>query len=111
MGSKPLLIPSDENNIRDRALKIWQENPPLDELIWYFAEMEVRLAPTRWRRLVERDLFIVEAPTALVVTPPREAIVQKAEEIAASNPCPRDLHWYLAERSYLFDQIQLELRN
>jgi hypothetical protein len=45
-------------------------------------------------------------PDAIVDQPPEEEIRQLAEEIAKQGPSAQDLHWFIAERRFIYDEIK-----
>ena len=92
------------------ARELAQEARPWDELVWLFAEVELCLRPA----LVDSMLYKqgvesrqVDINPDLVEDHPREdAIRELAEEISRLGPSLQDLHWYIAERRFVYDQAK-----
>ncbi len=103
-----IVIKVDEDVIRDKARVLSQESRPWDELVWLFAEWELRLSPA----LVDGMLYtqgveerLVDIDPALIVDKPDEkAIRELAVEISHLGPSLEDLHWYISERRYIYEK-------
>src|SRR4030042_4345526 len=99
-------IQVDEEAVRTIARDLAQEARPWDDLVWLFAETELRLRPS----LVDGTLYKqgmesrqVDLDPILLEDHPREdAIRELAEEISHFGPSLQDLHWYSADRRYIY---------
>ncbi len=109
-----VLIRLGDETIRDLAHALSQEHKTWDELVWLFAEGELRilsalvvghLKPEGGEvREVEVD------PTLLVDQPPEEDIRVLATEIAKMGPTLSNLHWFVAERRYIFNRAKVAMK-
>jgi len=104
-----LTIPYDEDKVRDLAFKVSQWASSWDDFVWFFAESELRLQNSY---VSEQDSLrgphpegIKLFPGKIVEQPDPEAIKTLAEEISQKNPRLEELHWFLAERKYLYNKI------
>ena len=104
-----VLVTLGDEQIRDAAHAISLESHSWDELVWLFAEAELRIMSS----LVIGNLSQQEGgetrevevdPDLLVDQPPEEEIRPLAEEIAKLCPSLQELHWFVAERRFIFDQ-------
>lgn len=105
-----LSIEVDEEKVQAIAYEISQGPTPWDELVWFFAEAELRLRPALadgmlYSEGVESRKVEID-PDLLVDQPSEDEIRSLAEEIANLGPSAQDLHWYIAERRYIFDQVK-----
>ncbi len=96
------------------ARALAKEARPWDELVWLFAEVELRLRPA----LVDGMLYaqgaeerMVDIDPALIVDhPPEAAIRELAEEVSHLGPSFEDLHWFIVERRYIYDRAKSALK-
>ncbi|HMF31517.1 MAG TPA: hypothetical protein VKK79_08890 [Candidatus Lokiarchaeia archaeon] len=96
----------DEEKVREIASQLSQEPKSWDDFVWLFAEAELRLLPAyaggaRYQQGADSRAIDLD-PDLLVDQPAEDDIRKLAEEIARSHPSLQDLHWYLAERRYIF---------
>ena len=100
----------DEEKVREMASQLSQESKSWDDFVWLFAEAELRLlaAYAGGARFQQgADTRAVDVDPVLLVDKPAEDDIRKlAEEIARSHPSLQDLHWYLAERRYIFAEAK-----
>jgi len=104
------VITVDEDRVRELAAELAREPKSWDDCVWLFAETELRLRPA----LVGGALYQqgvearqVELAPDLVVDQPAEGDIHAlAEEIARLGPSLQDLHWYIAERRFIYAQVK-----
>ncbi len=106
----------DDETIRDLARAVSLEGKTFDELVWLFAEAELRILSTLvvgHLRQEGGEVREVEVdPTLLVDQPEEDEIRVLATEIAQMKPTPAlpDLHWFIAERRFIFNQAKAALK-
>ena len=82
----------------------WQN--PIDVYIWLFAEAELRLAKAYITK-PDATCTSVKIDTSKIVDKPAVDDIKKlAKDIQASKPKLQDLHWFLAERRYIYDAVK-----
>ncbi len=110
-GAQMIVIQVDAEIIRDMARALAKEARPWDELVWLFAEWELRLRPTLVDGMIykqgEEGRLVDIDPAFIIDHPPEGAIRELAEEIAHLGPSFEDLHWFIAERRFIYDQARL----
>ena len=103
-------IPIDEDKIREMAYNLSQEPKSWDDLVWLFAEAELRLRPAYIVGKLYKDgeeAKNVEIEPSLVVDQPTENDIKAlAEELSKAQPKTEELHWFVAERNYIFEQAK-----
>ena len=100
----------DDETIRDLARAVSLEGKSFDELVWLFAEAELRLRPALIGGILYQggvESREVELDPALIVDQPAEgAIRELAAEVASLGPPLLDLHWLIAERRFIYAQAK-----
>ena len=90
------------------------EGKSYDELVWLFAEAELRILSALvigHLRQEGGEVREVEVdPTLLVDQPPEDEIRLLASEIAKMKPSISNLHWFVAERRFIFNQAKASLK-
>ena len=82
------------------AEKIAKDNPTYDELCWLSAEADLDL-----RNIA--PLYMEKKLTNLSLVPPTEANIKMlAEAISSYHNTLNDLHWQLAERKILLENLK-----
>ncbi len=111
-------VPLDDEQIRKLAYEIALEGKTWDELVWLFAESELRLVPAFANQNflsageVTRAIHLypfkyIDLYPTMVQDHPKDSEIRKiAEKIAAQNPPTQDLHWFIAERTYTYRKIK-----
>jgi hypothetical protein len=102
-----LSIQVDEDAVRTLARELAQEVRPWDELVWLFAEAELRLRPALvdgmlYKQGVESRQVDIN-PSLVEDHPGADAIHDLAKEISHLGPSFQNLHWYIAERRFVYD--------
>ncbi len=105
-----IVVQVDEEIIRNMARTLSQESRPWDELVWLFAEWEIRLRPALvdgmlYAQGVEERLVDID-PALIIDHPPEKSIRELAEEISHLEPSFEDLHWFIAERRYVYERAK-----
>ncbi len=103
-------ITVDAGKIQKLAFEISQQPKTWDELVWLFAECELRLASA----YALGSLFHPSAgpgtvylyPARITESPREEETRRLAEQIAAQGPSLQDLHWLIAERTYVYNMAK-----
>jgi len=108
-----IVIQVNEDIIREMASALSKESRPWDELVWLFAELELRLRPALvdgalYSRGVEKRLVDID-PTLIIDHPSESAIRELAEEISHLGPSFQDLHWFISERRYIYERAKASL--
>ncbi len=105
-----IVIQVNEETIRDMARTLAKESRPWDELVWLFAEWELRLRPALVDGMIykqgEEERLVDIDPALIVDHPPEGSIRELAEEISHLGPSFEDLHWFIAERRYIYDRAK-----
>ncbi len=102
----------DEEKIRLMAREIYQQQKLWDDLVWLYAESELRLAPAYASGADSQPnhLFTVKVieidPSKIVDYPIESDIRRLAEQFAAQRPSVQDLHWYIAERMFVYNVVK-----
>ncbi|HMF32128.1 MAG TPA: hypothetical protein VKK79_11970 [Candidatus Lokiarchaeia archaeon] len=97
----------DADKIREMAYEISQEQKSYDEFVWFCAEAELRIRPAlAYGKLYkdgEESQVVQIDPDMIVDQPAEEDIRTTAEEIAKQAPSVQDVHWFTAERRFIYD--------
>jgi len=102
-------IKVNEDKVKTTAYFIAEENKPWQDLVWLFAEAELRLAPAyvhgslykKGDEVREVQLF----PDLIVDHPPEEDVRALAIRLAGQGFSPPDLHWLIAERREVYKSV------
>ncbi len=109
-GAQPLVIKMDENAIREMAYDFSQQPKSYDDFVWLLAENELRLIKsytTPSNPLMGNFPETVSIfPNKIIDFPPTDEIKRLAEIIAAQGISLQDLHWFLAERFYIYQSAK-----
>jgi hypothetical protein len=110
MDKNNIFIDLDQNQIRAMAFEIAKQKNSWDAFVWLVAEAELRISSAidskenPFSPNFPKKIRI--NPTKIVDTPPKESIRNLAEQIAAKKPSMQNLHWYLAERLYIYQNTK-----
>jgi hypothetical protein len=100
----------DEKKIQEIAYDFAQQPKNYDDYIWLLAENELRLLgayPDSINPLSGSfPEKVVLYPNKIVDFPPTEQVKQLAELYAAQAPSLQDLHWFIAERVYIYNNAK-----
>ncbi len=107
MVKKLVSIQLDEDKVREIAYDLSQKPLSYDDCVWFYAENELKLRSAYSAGMIYRegdsskisDLNL----NAIVDQPSEDEIRRVAEDISRMGISPQDLHWYIAERKYLYD--------
>lgn len=99
-------VPFDRAEVTKLAQTIagWQN--PIDVYIWLYAEAELRLAKAYITKPDATCTSVKIDTTKIVDKPAVDDIKKLAKEIQAQKPKLQDLHWFLAERRYIYDAVK-----
>src|SRR5271157_1023204 len=97
----------DEEKIREMAYEISQEQKSYEDFVWFFTEAELRIRPAlAYGKLYkdgEETQVVRIDPDMMVEQPTEEDIRTTAEEISKQGLSVQDLHWFTAERRFIYD--------
>jgi hypothetical protein len=99
-------IELDKNEIRNRAVSIAAWNNRYDTYIWLTAEAELRIAKALVSKLDKNSTHVQIDLHKVVNNPSIDEIKQFAQILCGFRPMIQDVHWFLAERRYIFDCIK-----
>nr|MDO8086255.1 hypothetical protein [Candidatus Sigynarchaeum springense] len=113
MASKPqgkdeqiVTVPIDKEAIKRKAEEIATWKNTYDTAVWLFAEAEVRLADA-YVTVLDGTCPDVKIDVSKVIdTPAREATESLAKAISSRRPRLSEIHWFLAERRYIYDKVR-----
>jgi hypothetical protein len=99
----------DMDKVREIAYFLSLEPKNYDDLVWLCAEAELRLnQPFVTQILYDEGIesSVIEIDPNLFVTQPEETDIRSlAEKMVNSHPNLQELHWFIAERRYVFDTV------
>ncbi len=101
-----VVIELDKNEIRNRAARIAAWNNRYDTYIWLTAEAELRIAKALVSKLDKKSTHGQVDLSKVVDNPPINEIKQFASILCGFRPMIQDVHWFLAERRYIYDCIK-----
>jgi hypothetical protein len=103
-------IPMYIIKIQDIAYDLSQQPKTYDDYIWLLAENELRLNKAYLTHANPLMGVVPESvsiyPSKLIDFPETENIKRLAEIFAAQGPNLQDLHWFLAERVYIYNSAK-----
>ena len=103
-------IPIDAEKVQELAFKLSQSGKSHDDFVWLYAEAELRLQPAYVTGAIYKDGDegkIVEINRFSIDDQPSEDEIRTlAQEIAMQKLSDQKLHWYIAERNYIFEQAK-----
>ncbi|MEX2683151.1 MAG: hypothetical protein Q6373_016295 [Candidatus Sigynarchaeota archaeon] len=113
MASKPkgkenriVTVPIDKEAIKRKAEEIASWKNTYDTSVWLFAEAEVRLADAYVTVLDGTSPDVKIDASKVVDVPTREATESLAKAISSHRPRLSEVHWFLAERRYIYDKVK-----
>ncbi len=100
-------IAVDNSAIEKLAFEISQLPKSYDDFVWIFAEAELRLRPA----YAVGNVFQTGGPVQLypgkIVDKPKDDDIRKlAEQIAAQGTSVQDLHWFIAQRNFIYNKAK-----
>jgi hypothetical protein len=97
----------DEEKIREMAYEISQEQKSNDDYVWLLAEAELRIRPAlafgKLYKDGEESQVVRIDPDMMIDQPTEEDIRATAEDISKQGPSVQDIHWFTAERRFIYD--------
>jgi len=91
--------------IKQKAEEASKWKNTYDTYIWLFAESEARLADAYVTPLDGSPTVKINK-AKIVDNPPREDTERLAKAIGSKKPKLPELHWFLAERRFIFEKIR-----
>lgn len=102
----------DKDEVTKLAFRRYKSNEPYEKSVWYLAELSALLNKNVKDgfdiKPLETDNLIVllrEDVDGEVRQPTEEEIKEVAEIIYNENPPKSELHWYIAEKQILLEEI------
>jgi hypothetical protein len=95
----------DKETIKRKAEEIASWKNTYDTSLWLFAEAEVRLADAYVTVLDGSSPTVKIDTSKLKDIPPREETESLAKAIYKSRPKLHEVHWFLAERRYIYEKV------
>jgi hypothetical protein len=100
-------ISVDNDAIQKLAFEISQLPKSYDDFVWIFAESELRLRPAYAMGNIFKPEGPVQVYPAKLVANPRDDDIRKlAEQIASQGTSIQDLHWFIAQRNYIYNKAK-----
>ncbi len=99
-------IAVDNDAIQKLAFEISQEPKSYDDFVWIFAEAELRLRPAYAVGNVFTGGPVQLFPNKIVDKPKDDDIRSLAEQIASQGTPVQDLHWFIAQRKFIYNKAK-----
>ena len=103
----------DKDEVTKLAFRRYKSNEPYEKSVWYLAELSALLNKNVKDgfdiKPLETDNLIVllrEDVDGEVRQPTEEEIKEVAEIIYYENPPKSELHWYIAEKQILLEEVK-----
>ena len=105
-GASTITVPLNFEEIRKMAFEISASKRTYDEYIWLWAAADLRLASAYRSKLGGGSPSVEIDATKVIEHPLEEETRALAKEFAAWRPKMQEVHWFIAERQYIFDYIK-----
>jgi hypothetical protein len=109
-ASGVVTIKMDEEKIRVMAYEFSTQPKTYDDFVWLLAENELKLKPAYQN---ETNPFISGLPSSVTLFPskineyPKQAETKNLAELIAASATPiQDVHWFLAERVFVYQSAK-----
>ena len=104
-----LSIKLDEEKVRLMAYEYSLQPKSWNDFVWLFAEAELRLknayqSGSTLNNALPKEVKVTVSK--IVDFPTQDEVKKMAEIISAQGPTIQDLHWYVAERTYIYNQAK-----
>jgi hypothetical protein len=96
----------DKEAIKKKAEEIAGWKNPYDVSIWLFAEAETRLADAYVTVLDGTSPAVRIDASKVIDAPTREQTESLAKAIYGRRPKLTEVHWFLAERRYIYEKVK-----
>jgi len=106
-------MPFDKDEVTKLAFRRYKSDEPYEKSVWYLAELcciinkniknGFDIKPLETDNLV---LLLREDVNGIVKMPSEEEIREVAEIIYSENPPKSELHWFIAEKQLLLEEIK-----
>nr|MDO8111064.1 hypothetical protein [Candidatus Sigynarchaeota archaeon] len=97
------------DEIRKKAFDLAMARRSYDDYIWMWAEAELRLRNAYGTSLAPNAKNIDIDTSKIVDAPSAEDIKKLASELASKKVKVQDVHWFIAERQYIYNAIKTVL--
>ena len=102
-SDQAIIIDLNKDEIKKRAFGLAMMRRSYDDYIWFWAEVELRLAQA-YQTDMKSNNGSVKIDKSKIVEKPGESEVRRlATELAAKRVKVQDIHWFIAERQYILD--------
>jgi putative heme degradation protein len=98
-------IDVDEAEIKKRAETIAAWKNTFDVYIWLLAEAELRISQAFITKVDASGRHVKIDKTKIVDKPSESDIKVRAKALASHWPRLQDVHWFIAERQYIYDKV------
>ncbi|MBN2153787.1 MAG: hypothetical protein JW839_20180 [Candidatus Lokiarchaeota archaeon] len=99
-------VPIDKDAIKKIAEEVASWKNPYDVAVWLFAEAEGRLADAYVTVLDGTSADVQVDAGKVVDVPNRDSTESLAKAIASRRPRLAEVHWFLAERRYIYEKVR-----
>lgn len=99
-------VPMDKETIKKKAEEVASWKNPYDVSVWLFAEAETRLADAYVTVLDGTSPAVQVDASKVIDAPTREQTESLAKAIYARRPKLAEVHWFLAERRYIYEKVK-----
>ncbi len=96
----------DREAVKRKAEEIAAWKNTYDTSVWLFAEAEVRLADAYVTPLDGTSPSVMVDAGKVIDAPTHEATSILAKAIYSRRPKLSEIHWFLAERRYIYDKLK-----
>ena len=98
-----IAVDMKKDEIRKQAYELSTLKRSYNDYVWLWAESELRLA-NAYQTDLKSTPAVVKVDLKKVVEKPAEADIKKiASDLFGKRQKVQDIHWYIAERNYIFD--------
>jgi hypothetical protein len=99
-------VPIDREAIKKKAEEIAGWKNPYNTVVWLFAEAETRLADAYVTVLDGTNAAVQVDASKVIDAPDRAATESLAKAIYSRRPTLNEVHWFLAERRYIYEKVK-----
>jgi len=104
-----MVVEMKTDEIRKKAFDLAMARRSYDDYIWMWAEAELRLRNAYGTSLAPNAKNIDIDTSKIVDAPSAEDIKKLASELASKKVKVQDVHWFIAERQYIYNAIKTVL--
>ncbi len=92
--------------IEKKAYEIASKRLGYDDCVWQWAELELKVGSAIVNQPIGSAGMAIVDPSKIVSKPAASDIKKLASEYAARKTKVETIHWYIAERQYILDQLR-----